>query len=89
MASIVPMISYLPMFGYHLTIMLNLKDCLTLKIHFFQEAIAEQSYNYERTLGEKCNLFWLRLLTNFTVLVLMAGAAYLINFSASLSLSSV
>lgn len=53
-----------------------------------QEAIAEQSYNVARTLSEKCNIFWLRILTNFTVLALMAGAAYLIQFSANLSLSS-
>lgn len=53
-----------------------------------QEALAEQSYNYERTLSEKCNLFWLRFLTNFIVIALMAGAAYLIQFSASLSLST-
>ncbi|XP_078346103.1 transmembrane channel-like protein 7 isoform X1 [Oculina patagonica] len=53
-----------------------------------QEAIAEQSYSVERTLSEKCNIYWLRILTNFTVLALMAGATYLIQFSASLSLSS-
>ncbi|XP_020611290.1 transmembrane channel-like protein 7 [Orbicella faveolata] len=53
-----------------------------------QEAIAEQNYNVARTLSEKCNIFWLRILTNFNVLTLMAGAAYLIQFSANLSLKS-
>lgn len=53
-----------------------------------QEAIAEQSYSVAHTLGEKCELFGLRIFTNFIVLALMAGSAYLILFSAGLSLQS-
>ncbi|XP_058964303.2 transmembrane channel-like protein 7 isoform X1 [Pocillopora verrucosa] len=53
-----------------------------------QEAIAEQSYSVTRTLDEKCELFWFRVFTNFIVLALMGGSAYLILFSAGLSLQS-
>lgn len=53
-----------------------------------KEMIAEQSYNYEQTLDEKCTLFWLRCLTNIIVIALMSGAGFLIYFSAGLSLTT-